>query len=221
MFHRWENSVSPEDIIYIKSFTYKVFLILAILLFLRSTGFYLQLMDFQSQLWSHHKVLRKLLKSAAWLLIKTSYLYLLHASNAMQTAGSTMPPTHLYLCQETGWRHRIQVWSSIPSGKCFPWYLWLGERNGHPYWEVIYSFFSNTGYSSTGYTSTAAEICGQLHFKKKIQVMPPQTFVLETPFLDAGSTFVGFAVPNCWICHSFSANCNNAFGGHSLGSALN
>lgn len=89
------------------------------------------------------------------------------------------------------------------------------------HWEVIYSFFSNTGYSSTGYTSTAAEICGQLHFKKKIQAMPPQTFVLETPFLDAGSTFVGFAVPNCWICHSFSANCNNAFGGHSLGSALN
>lgn len=83
---------------------YKVFLILAILLFLRSTGVYLQLMDFQSQLWSHHKVLRKLLKSAAtaWLLLKTSYLYLLHASNAMQTAGSTTPPTHLYLCQETG-----------------------------------------------------------------------------------------------------------------------
>lgn len=161
-------------------------------------------MDFPSQLWSHHKVvLRKLLKSAAaaWLLIKASYLYLLYASNAMQTAGSAMPPTHLPI---PGWRHRIQLRRSILPGKCFPWYLWLSERNGHPYWEVIYSFLSNAGYSRTGYSSSAAEICGQLHFKKKSQVMRPQTFVLATPFLDAGSTFVGFAVPSCWICCSFS-----------------
>jgi len=35
-------------------------------------------------------------------------------------------PCHLptYLPWEAGWRHRIQVWRSIPWGKLFPWYLW-------------------------------------------------------------------------------------------------